>query len=126
MKYKRGDNAKGFGIQIGEAASIDELEAFDLLGPMTRQALRDSPIKWLAIAIVQQIQEAEEAIKAKLPEWQRPLFSLDLQDPALDRNIAAGIVDQSKAAISQDRSREDAELGVRPLRPRRIVRRMYR
>lgn len=125
-RIKRGDNAKGFDINVGRVDLDTEFESMDQLGPNARQALRDSPIKWLAYAIVKQIAEAEEEIRAKLPEDQRENFSLDLQHPDLDRNIARGIMLQSMQTLLKDRSNEDAAAGIVPLRSKRLRRRVYR
>ena len=118
MAIKRGDNFKGFAMRVGIVHTASELEAFDTLGPSARQALRDSPIKWLATAIVLQIREAEEQYRQKLPEHMREGFYLDLQNPDLDRNIARGLMQQSVQQLLKDRSPEDAELGIKPLRRR--------
>lgn len=105
---KRGDNCKGFDTRMGAVNGLDELEAFDALGPNARQAIRDAPVKWLATAIVIQIKEAE-----------KQYGPMDLQNPDLDRNIARGIMLQSMQLLMKDRSFEDAELGIKPLRRRR-------
>jgi len=119
---KRGDNFKGFDAPVMALNGEQELEAFDKLGPCTRQAMRDSPIKWSAAAIIIQIEHEQERVRALLPEFQRVLFKIDLKDPDLDRNIARGIMLQAMQILMRDRSREDAELGIRPLRARRTRR----
>lgn len=113
-------------VLTARVSSADEYEAYDQLGPCTRQVLRDSPLPWLAFAIVKQIRDEEDRIRKNLPEWQRDSFHIDMKDPRLDRNIAAGIMGQSMKVMQRDRSEEDARLGMQPLRPRRTLRADYR
>jgi hypothetical protein len=127
-KVKRGDNNKGFYLPHGVAITPtqEELDAFDQLGPIARQAMRDSPIKWSAAAILQQVRDEEARIRATLPDGQKELFiGFDLQNPDFDRNIARGVAMQSIQIVAQDRSKEDALASIVPLRPRKL-RRAYR
>lgn len=119
----RGDTNNGFKetVRNVRVTAVDEFDAFDQLGPCTREALRDSPLPWLAIAIVKQLQHEEARLRLINPD-----FYLDLKNPDLDRNIARGLTMQSLQVMLRDRSREDAELGIKPLRPRRTVRADWR
>ena len=93
---------------VGSTSFEAEAEAFDALGPCLREALREAPIKILAVAIHAECRQA----------------GLDPQEPALDaamaKNVRAGIM----RILLADRSRWDAELGLRPLRARRVRRRL--
>jgi hypothetical protein len=124
---KRGTN-NGFRetVLTARVSGAEEYEAYDQLGPCTRQMLRDSPLPWLAFAIVKQLRDEEDRIRQSLPEWQRDSFHIDLKDPQLDRNIARGIMTQSMQVMQRDRSEEDARLGMQPLRLRRTLRADYR
>ena len=113
-------------VRTFQVSAEVEFAAFDQLGPLTRQTLRDSPLPWLAYAIVKQIRDEEARLMAQMPEWQRSNFHLDLKNPQLDRNIANGILQQSAQVLLRDRSPEDTKLGMQPLRPRRTVRSDYR
>ena len=119
----RGDTNNGFKetVRNVRVTAVDEFDAFDQLGPCTRQALRDSPLPWLAVAIVSQLRDEEYRLRQSNPD-----FYLDLGNPDLDRNIARGLMMQSMQVMLRDRSREDAELGIKPLRPRRTLRADYR
>jgi hypothetical protein len=79
-----------------------EILAFDSLGPLVRAALNDSPVKILAFPIVQE------------------LLGLGLNpcDPRIDAMAAHNLRVGARNVLLKDRSMEDAQLGMRPLRAR--------
>lgn len=112
------NNDGGHDIEVVSGGSIsDEMNALDALGPLTRQAIYDSPIRYAAVSVMQQIKEFEAQQRLKYPENVRHLLHLDPAQPDLDRNIAEGLNQHSKTVIARDRSQLDAEIGVIPLRP---------
>ncbi len=121
MAVKRGDNAGVHEVLYIIADGAEEMAAFESLGPRTRQALRDAPMKTSATSIVDQLaqksDEARQRCEAAGMPWPGPF---NPHDPRLDGMIAAGIVGQSTIVLMRDRSRADAELGVKPIRPRRV------
>ena len=109
-------NDGGHVIRMFTAPKGDEMEALDTLGPLTRAMIHESPIRFSAAAILKQFRDFEEKQRAKFPERVRDRFHLDPQDPRLDRMIAEQLPEQSLETIRKDRSEEDAQAGIRPLR----------
>lgn len=97
----------------------DEMAALEKLGPLTRRAIYESPIRYAAIGILGQIEAEQERLRLKYPEHLRHRVVVDPKDPRLDQSIARGLVIESAKTISLDRSREDAILAVKPIVPRR-------
>lgn len=114
----RGDltNDGGHVIRMFESPNGDEMEALDTLGPLTRAMIYDSPIRFSAAAILKQFRDFEEKQRAKFPEHVRHRFHLDPADPRLDQMIAEQLPGQSLETIRKDRSEEEAQAGVKPLR----------
>jgi hypothetical protein len=109
-------NDSGHDIRIliaGTAA--DEMNAMDQLGPLTRRAIHNAPIRYAALAIMMQIREVENQQRARFPEHVRHLVHIDPKDPKLDANIAHGLREDSIATVLRDRSQFDADIGVKPI-----------
>ena len=109
----RNDRTQNGTAILGLVAKVErtsELEAQDAFGPMTRQAIYDSPIAVLAWPMLQQIIEFNEKRAAlNLP----PVNPLD---PMVDASIAKGVRDQAFTTILKDRSEQDARLAMKPIR----------
>lgn len=97
-------NCKG---AIGLVAYDAESKAFDALGPQMRQALNDAPIKVLAYPLLQECLA----------------HGLDPCEPRIDAMAAANIRLGVRNVLLKDRTQHDAELGMRPMRPRKNARR---
>lgn len=126
MTAKRGDNAGNHKGIVGRVDAIFEMECFEQLGPMARQAIVESPLKVLAAPIVIDIRKFEEELREKKKD---PELVLDLQSPRLDASVANGIRSDSLRVVCIDRNEQDARDGMRPLRPLRPARhgrRIYR
>ena len=80
-----------------------EMAARDSFGPLTRRAFDEAPISILASHTLAELSP----------------HSLNLQDPAIDRALADGVRRLCLDILLLDRERQDAELGLRPLVPRR-------
>lgn len=104
-------NDGGHLIRIYHGPRQDEMAALDSLGPLTRAMIHQSPIRFSAAAILQQFREFEEKQRARFPG-----LNLDPKDPRLDRMIAEQLPMQALDAIRKDRSEEDAQVGIKPLR----------
>lgn len=96
-------------VSIGSVAA--DMEALDSLGPLTRRAIHDSPIRYAAPAILHQVDE----FLLKFPESMRDRIR---RDPQLDGMIAAGLREDARKVVQKDRSDWDAEMGIKPLVPR--------
>jgi hypothetical protein len=101
-----------------EGTATDEMNALDQLGPLARQVIYDSPIRYSAGAVLKQLRDYEESERQKLPPEIRHLVHLNPRDPKIDAAIAKGLVDDSIKTMLKDRSEQDAMLGVKPLVPK--------
>ena len=117
----RSTNDGGHAIELAVHSPDEEMAALDALGPVTRQAIYDSPIRYSALPILKQVLDFEEEQRQKLPEHLRAAFRIDPKDPRLDLNIARDLREDSLKTILKDRSAEDANAGVIPLRARYSV-----
>lgn len=101
---------------------IQEMAALEDLGPKTRHALTNAPLKIHAVSIVSQIIdvndqiEAENHKRAAAGQPQRPY--LDPKNPDLDARLANGVLQHNVELLSADRGIEEAIRGVRPLKAR--------
>jgi hypothetical protein len=102
MVVKRGDNTGSFKVLQATTPVEEEMAALEKLGRNSRQSLYDAPMKISALSILNDIVSA----------------GYDPKDPDIDRFVSRGIMVESMRVIMRDRSKEDAELGVRPLRRR--------
>jgi hypothetical protein len=105
-------------IAMYTGTAAEEMAALEQLGPLTRQAIYDSPIRYSAIPILKQIRDYEEEQRNMAPSEMRHLVNVDPKDPRLDVHVALGVRDNSIKIVGQDRSQHDAEISVIPLRPR--------
>lgn len=114
------DGGHKMGVVIGSLA--EEMAALESLGPLTRAAIANSPIRYCAFGILRQIRSTEEQIRNRFPPaaWHR--IHLDPKEPNLDLSIAEGLKQDSLMTIRRDRSEEDALLGIKPMIPRYSVR----
>lgn len=108
----RGQNVGGHQVAHIRTTGVEELEALDQLGRRTRDALHNAPLKISAVGILSQVRQ----------------HNLDPQDPDIDGAVARGIVIESIKTVAKDRSIEDANLSVKPIRriPRRGQSSRYR
>ena len=110
-------NDGGHVVEIYASGTIsDEMNALDQLGPLTRQAIYDSPIRYSAGAVLKQIRDYEEQQRKLVPEMFRSRFCIDPRHQDIDRAVADGLVKNSVEIVLRDRSEVDAMLGVKPLR----------
>ena len=109
-------NDGGHVIDIFMGSTADEMAALDQLGPLTRQAIYNSPIRYAATPVLQQVRDYEKELQAKAP----PNFvvRLDPKDPRLDAALAKGLIQRSIEIVMKDRSEQDAKAGVVPLVPK--------
>lgn len=123
MTTRRGDNVGNHKGPLGVVDAVFEMECFEELGPISRLAIIESPLKVLAAPIVLDIYKFEEEKRKTNPE-----FYLNLQDPRLDAAVAKGIRSDSLRVVLADRTEEEAKAGMIPLRPRRVLqgRKIYR
>lgn len=84
----------------------EEMAAVDSFGPLTRRAFNEGPLSVLAAITLREVEP----------------YHLDLQDPRVDAALAEGLRKLFLDLLLLDRPREDAELGLRPLVPRRLER----
>lgn len=112
MVIKRGDNAKGFAVNIVAVSIGDEMAALENLGRATRQAILDCPIKYSAASVLKEVERQEKELKIRMG----PHVQLDPKLPDLDRFLAREVMRQSIVIVAQDRSQQDALDSVRPLR----------
>lgn len=121
---QRGSNASRQsqpGVNAGVPAVL-ELAALDDLGPLTRAAICNAPLGVLAYSIVSQVVgvndkiHAENIQRAALDMPLRPY--LDPKDPRLDFNLAKGVKQHQFNLLAADRTPEDAQMGLVPLRGR--------
>lgn len=101
----RGTNATDTG-PLAIVATAEETAAFDALGPLTRDTLRNAPFKVLAAPILKEARQ----------------HGLDPCDPGIDAQFAANLKGGMYNALLEDREPADAALGVRPLQARRLRR----
>jgi hypothetical protein len=120
MATKRGDNVGSSAAIIGRVDSRFEMECYEQLGPLSRQAINEAPLKILAAPIVIDIKKFFEEKK----------IDFDLHAQKLDASIAKGIRGDTLRTILKDRTEQDALLGMKPLRgapgAARKGRRIYR
>lgn len=118
----RGNNAK---TQPGQQGAIPvelELAALDDLGPKTRFAICNAPLGTLAYAVIDQVIkrndkiEAENILRAEQGLTQRPY--IDPKDPRLDEFMAKHILSTNFQLLLKERSIEDAQAGIIPMRGR--------
>lgn len=114
-------NDGGHVIKLHSGTRDEEMNALDALGPLTRQMIHNMPLRWSALAITRQIQDFEDKQRLKFPEHVRHLFKIDPKDPRFDQMVADQLVEQALDAVRKDRSEEDAQMGVTPLRARYSV-----
>lgn len=113
-----GLNDGNHAIPIFQGGSLeDEMNAFDQLGPVTRDVLHHSPIRYSAACIMKQLKEVEEQRRLQIPSTVRRFYRLDPRDPSIDASVAKGIMAQSLEVLKKDRSEHDANIGVVPLVP---------
>ena len=81
-------NDGGHVIKVFMGTTADEMNALEQLGPIARKAIYDSPIRYAASAVLEQLREYEKELQEKAP----PNFvvRLDPKDPRLDAAIAHG------------------------------------
>ena len=96
----RGHNIGGNSGTVATVPGKLEEAAFDELGPMTRLAIAESPLKILAFPIAKQLLDR----------------GLDPCMPALDSLVADGVRLLAYQLMAADRSPEDARAGLVPLR----------
>ena len=114
----RGINDGGHAVLIYEGGQIeDEMNAFDQLGPITRDVLHNSPIRYSAACLVKQLKDVEAERRLQLPSHVRHLYRIDPRDPKVDTSVANGIKAQNLEVLLRDRSEHDANIGVIPLVP---------
>ena len=101
--------------------SEDEMVALDALGPLTRRALCDAPVRYSAVPILLQIREFEEGQRARFPEHVRDRFRIDPAEPIFDQMVADGLREDARQLLLRDRSEYDAQLGLKPLRAKVTV-----
>lgn len=105
-------------VAIFQGGSIeDEMNAFDQLGPVTRDILHHSPIRYSAACLVKQLKDAEAERRLQLPAHVRNFYRIDPRDPQIDVSVANGIKAQNLEVLLRDRSEHDANVGVVPLVP---------
>lgn len=125
IKRRRGDNGNGspraFTALVLEH---EEMAALDDLGPLTRRAICESPLNFLAVTIVSQIIKINDKIEIENMERAvdgRPLRAyIDPKHPDLDQRLAIGVVENGFTAIANDeelgdRALEWARMGVKTL-----------
>lgn len=117
---RRGSNS-GIGTP-GQHALVPghlEMAALEDLGPRTRYALANAPLKVLAYSIVSQIIDFNDRVHAenerRAAAGLAPKPYLDPKSPDLDDRLARGVVSNQLDLLQQDRSIEDAIAGVTPL-----------
>jgi hypothetical protein len=114
----RSTNDGGHIVRAAIGTVDDEMAALEQLGPMVRLAIYESPVRWSALAVLKNIEAAEETERRKYPEHIRHLVRLDPLNPELDKHMARGLLIESAKAIRKDRDEADALLGVKPIIPR--------
>jgi hypothetical protein len=115
----RGTNDGGHVIPTVVGTVEDEMAALERLGPLTRRAIYEAPVRYAALGIIGQIEAEQERQRALYPEHVRGRIVIDPKRPDLDRSLARGIAIESRKTIMRDRSEADALLGVKPIVPRR-------
>lgn len=110
------DGAHAVDIFIGTTDA--EMAALEELGPLTRRAICDAPIRFSAVPILQQLKEFEQEQLKKIPEEVRSRYRINFSDPALDAHVARGLVEESRRLLLKDCTEQDANLGVIPLVPK--------
>lgn len=121
MVLKRGSNS-GVGTpgRHESVLGVLEMAALEDLGPKTRYALANAPLKILATSIVSQIIDINNKIEAENAEREARELPLrpyvDPKDPALDARLAQGVVSNQFELLHRDRSIDEAMAGVVPLR----------
>src|SRR5882762_60609 len=108
-------NDGGHAVRVALGTVVEDMNALDSLGPLTRRAIHDSPVRYAAPTILKQIDD----FLLKFPEHARERVRLD---PQLDKMIADGLRKDARAVILKDRSEWDAEVSVKPLVPHISVR----
>jgi hypothetical protein len=93
----------------------DEMAALEQLGPLTRCAIYDSPIRFSAVPILQQLREFEAEALKRIPQNKRHLYCINFAEPQFDRSIADGVLEEARKFILKDRSEYDANIGIKPL-----------
>jgi hypothetical protein len=111
-------NDGGHVTQLFVGTTEAEMEALDALGPLTRRAICESPIRISAQPILQQLQEFEQKQLVTIPVEVRHLYRLNFSEPRLDQFVAAGITEDSRQKLLKDCAEVDANAGVIPLVPR--------
>lgn len=123
MVLKRGSNTGNHQGVTGVVPSVYDLAALDDLGPRTRSAIVNGPLKTLAYPVLKQIMDRndkiEEQNKARELDGLEPYPYLDPQNDArLDELIAKSVLQFQFELMAKDRELEFAMDGVIPLRPR--------
>lgn len=123
MVLRRGSNS-GIGTPGAHALVLgeEEVAAMEDLGPKTRHAIDNAPLKMLATSIVSQVidindkiyEENQQRAQQGLPQRRY----LDPKDPQLDENLARGVISYNLDLLQRDRSIGDAMAGVIPLHGR--------
>lgn len=105
-------------VQSVVGTTDDEMDALDKLGPLMRRAIYESPIRWSALAVIRQVEDAQERERLRYPAHVRDKIILDPKDPRIDAGMARGLLIESGKIIRMDRDEADALLGVKPIIPR--------
>lgn len=117
-------NDGGHIIDVAIHSASEEMAALEQLGPVTRSAIANSPIRYAALPVLKQIKDfCDEQLKMVAPEmremYRRGRFNP--QNPELDSFIAKGLIEDARKTILKDRSEHDAQIGVVPLVPKITV-----
>lgn len=115
----RKTNDGGHVIPTVIGTNEDEMAALEQLGPLTRRAIYESPVRYCASGILKQIEGAEEAERKKYPEHMRHMVRFDPKNPQLDQHLAHGLIIESAKTLRKDRDEVDAILGIKPIVPKR-------
>lgn len=108
-------NDGGHNIRLLVGSREDEMNALDALGPLTRRAIHELPVRMAAIPILQELQAFEKRELEKIPEDRRHLYQIRFSDPRLDQHVADGIRAAAKVALMEQLSEEDADRGIKPI-----------
>lgn len=110
-------NDGGHTIEVRIGTMQDEMQALDALGPITRRAIYELPMRISAAAVLLELKNFEEKELLKIPEGRRHLYCISFSDPRLDQYVADGLREAARETLKRDFTEQEADYGMKPIVP---------
>lgn len=97
-------------------AAIDDQSAFDKLGPLSRKAMKESPIKWSASRLLEMVSGTRGAESVAADAWLAR--QIKAQEPAICRKIR--VTDEQSLRVVNSKNQNSAIYDRAVARSRRV------